>query len=161
MQKLHDEPEIEHQNMSRAYDGLRESSFNCSHFVAWKEGKTGEDGVTIIVDDIPRLLPFFIFLSSFVFLFSAFFISNSFSLSLFSFFLFCLFYFIFSICIWFVWTSELRLSTGYPMVDACMRALHTSGWINFRMRAMLVSFAVSDRLYRLFSFFLFLSLSYF
>ncbi len=31
--------------------------------------------------------------------------------------------------------------TGYPMVDACMRALHRAGWINFRMRAMLVSFA--------------------
>lgn len=31
--------------------------------------------------------------------------------------------------------------TGYPMVDACMRALHQSGWINFRMRAMLASFA--------------------
>ena len=31
--------------------------------------------------------------------------------------------------------------TGYPMVDACMRALHRSGWINFRMRAMLASFA--------------------
>lgn len=31
--------------------------------------------------------------------------------------------------------------TGFPMVDACMRALHQSGWINFRMRAMLVSFA--------------------
>ena len=31
--------------------------------------------------------------------------------------------------------------TGYPMVDACMRALHHSGWINFRMRAMLISFA--------------------
>ena len=31
--------------------------------------------------------------------------------------------------------------TGYPMVDACMRALHQTGWINFRMRAMLVSFA--------------------
>ena len=31
--------------------------------------------------------------------------------------------------------------TGYPLVDACMRALHQSGWINFRMRAMLVSFA--------------------
>jgi deoxyribodipyrimidine photo-lyase len=30
--------------------------------------------------------------------------------------------------------------TGYPMVDACMRALHQYGWINFRMRAMLVSF---------------------
>jgi deoxyribodipyrimidine photo-lyase len=31
--------------------------------------------------------------------------------------------------------------TGFPMVDACMRALHRSGWINFRMRAMLVSFS--------------------
>lgn len=31
--------------------------------------------------------------------------------------------------------------TGYPMIDACMRALHHGGWINFRMRAMLISFA--------------------
>ena len=31
--------------------------------------------------------------------------------------------------------------TGYPMVDACMRALRAGGWINFRMRAMLVSFS--------------------
>ena len=31
--------------------------------------------------------------------------------------------------------------TGYPMVDACMRALRQTGWINFRMRAMLMSFA--------------------
>ncbi|MDI9403702.1 MAG: deoxyribodipyrimidine photo-lyase [Limnohabitans sp.] len=31
--------------------------------------------------------------------------------------------------------------TGYPMIDACMRALVATGWINFRMRAMLVSFA--------------------
>ncbi len=31
--------------------------------------------------------------------------------------------------------------TGYPMVDACMRALIATGWLNFRMRAMLVSFA--------------------
>ena len=30
--------------------------------------------------------------------------------------------------------------TGYPLVDACMRALDATGWINFRMRAMLVSF---------------------
>ncbi len=30
--------------------------------------------------------------------------------------------------------------TGYPMVDACMRSLQATGWINFRMRAMLVSF---------------------
>jgi deoxyribodipyrimidine photo-lyase len=34
--------------------------------------------------------------------------------------------------------------TGYPMVDACMRSLLTNGWINFRMRAMLVSFASYD-----------------
>lgn len=32
-------------------------------------------------------------------------------------------------------------NTGYPLVDACMRALHQNGWITFRMRAMLVSFA--------------------
>jgi deoxyribodipyrimidine photo-lyase len=31
--------------------------------------------------------------------------------------------------------------TGYPLVDASMRSLHKNGWINFRMRAMLVSFA--------------------
>ena len=31
--------------------------------------------------------------------------------------------------------------TGYPMVDSCMRALKQHSWINFRMRAMLVSFA--------------------
>ena len=30
--------------------------------------------------------------------------------------------------------------TGIPMVDACMRCLHQTGYINFRMRAMLVSF---------------------
>lgn len=31
--------------------------------------------------------------------------------------------------------------TGWPLVDACMRYLHHHGWINFRMRAMLVSAA--------------------
>ena len=31
--------------------------------------------------------------------------------------------------------------TGVPFVDACMRALRAHGWINFRMRAMLMSFA--------------------
>jgi deoxyribodipyrimidine photo-lyase len=31
--------------------------------------------------------------------------------------------------------------TGFPMVDACMRQLAATGWLNFRMRAMLVSFA--------------------
>ncbi|MFZ9405970.1 MAG: FAD-binding domain-containing protein [Burkholderiaceae bacterium] len=36
------------------------------------------------------------------------------------------------------WTKGM---TGYPMVDACMRMLNATGWINFRMRAMLVSFS--------------------
>jgi deoxyribodipyrimidine photo-lyase len=31
--------------------------------------------------------------------------------------------------------------TGYPFIDACMRNLTAEGWITFRMRAMLVSFA--------------------
>ncbi len=31
--------------------------------------------------------------------------------------------------------------TGVPFIDACMRALNNHGWINFRMRAMLMSFA--------------------
>ncbi len=31
--------------------------------------------------------------------------------------------------------------TGFVMIDACMRALLAEGWINFRMRAMLMSFA--------------------
>ena len=31
--------------------------------------------------------------------------------------------------------------TGFPMVDACMRCLLATGWLNFRMRAMLASFA--------------------
>ncbi|NIJ43696.1 deoxyribodipyrimidine photo-lyase [Wenyingzhuangia heitensis] len=33
-------------------------------------------------------------------------------------------------------------TTGYPIVDACMRAVEQTGWINFRMRAMVVSFLV-------------------
>lgn len=70
MQKLEDEPQIEFQNISRVYDGLREDEFRQDYFDAWCEGMT-----------------------------------------------------------------------GYPMIDACMRALKQSGWINFRMRAMLVSFA--------------------
>ena len=36
------------------------------------------------------------------------------------------------------WSAGL---TGFPLVDACMRALADTGWINFRMRAMLMSFA--------------------
>lgn len=31
--------------------------------------------------------------------------------------------------------------TGVPFVDACMRYLQATGWLNFRMRAMLMSFA--------------------
>jgi len=70
IQKIYDEPEIEWQNMNRAYDGLRENTFNEEYHHAWKTGLT-----------------------------------------------------------------------GYPFVDACMRYLKAKGWINFRMRAMLVSFA--------------------
>ena len=36
------------------------------------------------------------------------------------------------------WTTG---NTGYPFIDACMRAVDQHGWINFRMRAMLMSFA--------------------
>ncbi len=32
-------------------------------------------------------------------------------------------------------------ATGFPFVDACMRSLIATGWINFRMRAMLMAFA--------------------
>lgn len=47
------------------------------------------------------------------------------------------------------WSSRERASfdawiqgrTGFPMVDACMRCLERTGWVNFRMRAMLASFA--------------------
>jgi deoxyribodipyrimidine photo-lyase len=74
IQKLEDEPEIEHRNFNRAYDGLREEDPAAPEprrrLEAWKAGRT-----------------------------------------------------------------------GYPMVDAVMRCLHRGGWINFRMRAMLVSFA--------------------
>ena len=75
-QKLEDEPELEFQNMSRAFDGMRQ-------------------------EDPSR------------------------------------------------WTDEQRHrfeswcqgTTGMPMVDACMRAMHQGGWVNFRMRAMLMSTA--------------------
>lgn len=70
IQKLEDEPAIEHHNFVRGFDGLRENSFDDTLFAAWAEGRT-----------------------------------------------------------------------GYPMVDACMRCLLETGWINFRMRAMLMSFA--------------------
>ena len=70
IQKLEDEPAIEHRNFSRAYDGLRGGEFSLPRFNAWRLGQT-----------------------------------------------------------------------GYPMVDASIRALNLGGWINFRMRAMLMSFA--------------------
>lgn len=31
--------------------------------------------------------------------------------------------------------------TGFPFVDACMRSLQATGWLNFRMRAMTMAFA--------------------
>jgi deoxyribodipyrimidine photo-lyase len=31
--------------------------------------------------------------------------------------------------------------TGFPFLDACMRSLNATGWLNFRMRAMVMSFA--------------------
>lgn len=50
----------------------------------------------------------------------------------------------------FPWRDDLRVpddlerwkrgETGVPLVDACMRALVQTGYLNFRMRAMLVSF---------------------
>jgi len=38
---------------------------------------------------------------------------------------------------WNAWTTG---NTGYPLVDACIRSLVETGYLNFRMRAMLVSF---------------------
>lgn len=35
----------------------------------------------------------------------------------------------------------LNGTTGFPLIDACMRCLKTTGFLNFRMRAMLVNFA--------------------
>lgn len=72
IQKLEDEPELEFQNLSRAYDGLRENDWDPERFQAWCAGQT-----------------------------------------------------------------------GYPMIDACMRSVRATGWLNFRMRAMLVSFAAN------------------
>ncbi len=34
--------------------------------------------------------------------------------------------------------------TGYPFLDACLRAVRATGWMNFRMRAMMMSFAAYD-----------------
>ncbi|MEM8836309.1 MAG: deoxyribodipyrimidine photo-lyase/cryptochrome family protein [Planctomycetota bacterium] len=76
IQKLEDEPAIEHRNINRAYNGMRTEDVarwtdeDHRRFKAWKDG-----------------------------------------------------------------------ATGYPMIDACMRCLAQTGWITFRMRAMLASFA--------------------
>ena len=71
IQKLEDEPEIQTQNMHRAYDGLRPPRPEDRALAqAWIEGRT-----------------------------------------------------------------------GFPFVDACMRSLAATGWLNFRMRAMVMSFA--------------------
>lgn len=39
------------------------------------------------------------------------------------------------------WDALVAGKTGFPMIDACVRYLRANGWINFRMRAMLMSFA--------------------
>ncbi len=70
IQKFESEPEIEFQNMNRAFDGMREAEFNEERFEAWCKGET-----------------------------------------------------------------------GFPIIDASMRSLKINGWINFRMRAALMSFA--------------------
>ena len=76
MQKLEDEPAIEHRNFARSADGLRHG-----------------DTTPLTDADHERLA---------------------------------------------AWCAGC---TGYPMVDACMRSLCATGWLNFRVRAMLVSFA--------------------
>lgn len=70
IQKLESEPAIEHHNVHRGFDGLREAHFNADHFERWRHGET-----------------------------------------------------------------------GFPLIDACMKMLAQTGWINFRMRALLVSFS--------------------
>lgn len=70
IQKLESEPALEHGNLHRGYDGLREPDWNPAHFEALCQGRT-----------------------------------------------------------------------GWPMVDACVAMLRQTGWLNFRMRAMLVSVA--------------------
>ena len=42
------------------------------------------------------------------------------------------------------WAAFTGGQTGFPMIDASIRCLRETGWINFRMRAMLVSFASYD-----------------
>ncbi len=43
-----------------------------------------------------------------------------------------------------LYEAWLHGQTGFPMVDACMRCLRATGWLNFRMRALLCSFAAYD-----------------
>lgn len=70
MQKLEDEPALEHRCLHRAYEGMRPLEPDHSRLTAWENGET-----------------------------------------------------------------------GLPFLDACMRSLRTVGWLNFRMRAMVVSVA--------------------
>ena len=70
MQKLEDEPELEHRCLHRAYEGMRPLEPDHSRLSAWENGET-----------------------------------------------------------------------GLPFLDACMRSLLATGWLNFRMRAMVVSVA--------------------
>lgn len=70
MQKLEDEPALEHRCLHRAYDGLRPREPDSIRLRAWENGET-----------------------------------------------------------------------GLPFLDACMRSLRATGWLNFRMRAMVVSVA--------------------
>ncbi len=39
-----------------------------------------------------------------------------------------------------IWRKWCRGRTGFPLIDACMRALYHTGYLNFRMRAMVLSF---------------------
>lgn len=70
MQKLEDEPALEHRCLHRAYEGMRPLEPDRSRLSAWENGET-----------------------------------------------------------------------GLPFLDACMRSLRATGWLNFRMRAMVVSVA--------------------
>lgn len=70
MQKLEDEPALEHRCLHRAYEGMRPLEPDHSRLSAWENGET-----------------------------------------------------------------------GLPFLDACMRSLRATGWLNFRMRAMVVSVA--------------------
>ncbi|WP_411278849.1 deoxyribodipyrimidine photo-lyase/cryptochrome family protein [Gemmatimonas sp.] len=70
IQKLEDEPRLEHSHYAPIFDGLRPSQPDMERLRAWRDGQT-----------------------------------------------------------------------GYPLVDACMRSLRVTGWLTFRMRAMVMSFA--------------------